>query len=180
MLSAEKKKQQSARLSENLSRAKASFLVNCIGLNAEQTTSLRKSLKESQGDIQVIRNSLSLRVLAEREKAKSAYADHIVGPSAFVLAFKDPAKTAKVIDGFSKKYGRFQIKSGLLGDRVLDREEVRALAELPSEEVLKARFLGLLSAVPSKFLSVLQAAPASFVRLLQAKQKSSTGGKAPS
>ena len=171
MLKAETKKQQTAQLAENFKKSKAAFLVNCIGLNAGQTTELRKSLKQNQGDMQVIRNSLSLRVIEEQKELKSAFADHIEGPCAFVLAFEDPAKTAKIIDSFAQDHKPFKIKAGVIGHQALDTKAISALAELPSEEVLKARFLGLLSAVPSKFLSILQAPQISFIRVLKAKEE---------
>ena len=70
MLNRETKKAQVAKLSESFSRSKASFLVNCIGLNVEQMTELRKSLKQSQGNIQVIRNTLSLLAMKEEPVLK--------------------------------------------------------------------------------------------------------------
>ena len=63
MLNLEMKRSQVTKLEERFSRSKASFLVNCIGLNVEQITSLRKKLKQNKGDLQVIRNTLSLRAM---------------------------------------------------------------------------------------------------------------------
>ena len=168
MLGRSAKKSQVAKLSDNFSRSKASFLVNCIGLNVEQMTELRKSLKQNQGDIQVIRNSLSLRAMESSEILKSTYGPQLEGPNAFVLAFEDSIKVAKIIDQFSEDHEIFQIKGAVLDGVALRKEEVKALANLPSQEVLKAQFLGLLSTPLVKFLSTVKEVPQGFVRLLSA------------
>ena len=171
MLSRETKKVQVKQLSDSLSRSKASFLVNCIGLNVEQMTALRKNLKQNKGNIQVIRNSLSLRVMEDNEILKKTYSPFMKGPNAFVLAFEDVAKVAKIIDKIAEENEFFQIKGAVLEDKALSVAEVKTLAQLPSHDVLKARFLGLLSAPLTRFLSTIKEAPESFVRLLSAKSK---------
>lgn len=170
MLNRETKKLQVAKLADHFSRSKASFLVNCIGLNVGQMTELRKNLKQNQGDIQVIRNTLSLRAMEKDEALKQIYNPQMEGPNAFVLAFEDPAKVAKIIDQFSEDNEIFKIKGAVLDGVFLSRNEVKVLAELPSVEVLKSQFLGLLSAPLTKFLSTVQEVPQGFVRLLSAKK----------
>ena len=171
MLSRETKKAQVQQLTDSLSRSKASFLVNCIGLNVEQMTELRKNLKQNQGNIQIIRNTLSLRAMENNEVVKKAYSPFMKGPNAFVLAFEDVAKVAKIIDKLSEESEIFKIKGAVLENKVLNQSEIKTLAQLPSHEVLKAQFLGLLSAPLTKFLSTMKEAPQGFVRLLSAKNK---------
>ena len=171
MLNRETKKNQVNQLAGNFAKSKASFLVNCIGLNVEQMTELRKNLKQSKGNIQVIRNTLSLRAMEENEVLKKAYTPFMKGPNAFVLAFEDPAKVAKIIDELDEENELFQIKGAVLEDKALSLEDVKALAQLPSHEVLKAQFLGLLSAPLTKFLSTMKEVPEGFARILSAKNK---------
>ena len=170
MLSRSSKKTQIAKLSDNFSRSKASFLVSCIGLNVEQMTDLRKSLKKNQGDIQVIRNTLSVLAMEDQPDLKTVYEPLLEGPNAFVLAYEDVAQIAKIIDKVSEDHKVFQIKKAVFEGQVLDQKDVKVLASLPTAEVLKAQFLGLLSAPLSKFLSTMKEAPQSFVRLLSAKK----------
>ena len=171
MLNREIKKTQTNQLAESFSKSKASFLVNCIGLNVEQMTDLRKKLKQSKGNIQVIRNTLSLKAMEGNEVLTKAYSPFMKGPNAFVLAFEDPAKVAKIIDKLEEESEVFKIKSAVLDNKALNVEEVKALAKLPSHEVLKAQFLGLLSAPLTKFLSTVKEVPEGFARLLSAKSK---------
>ena len=170
MLSREAKQIQMAKLFDHFSRSKASFLVNCIGLNVEKMTELRKKLKQNQGDIQVIRNTLSLRAMERNEVLKKVYTPQMEGPNAFVLAFEDPVKVAKIIDQFSEDNEIFKIKGAVLDGAALSQNEVKTLAKLPSVEILKSQFLGLLSAPLTKFLSTVQEVPQGFVRLLSAKK----------
>ena len=170
MLSRSAKKSQVAKLSDNFSRSKASFLVNCIGLNVEQMTELRKSLKHNQGDIQLIRNTLSLRAMEKQSDLKRAYEPLLEGPNAFVLAYEDAVKVAKIVDQFSEDNEFFKIKGAVLDGTALSRSEVKTLAKLPSAEALKAQFLALLSAPLTKFLSTVKEVPQGFTRLLSAKR----------
>ncbi|MDE0092849.1 MAG: 50S ribosomal protein L10, partial [Oligoflexia bacterium] len=127
---------------------------------------IRKKLKQNKGDIQVIRNTLSLRAMEDNELLKTTYSPFMKGPNAFVLAFDDVAQVAKVIDELSQENDIFKIKGAVLEDKALSQTEVKTLAQLPSHDVLKAQFLGLLSAPLTKFLSTVKEVPQGFARLL--------------
>ena len=181
MVGKETKKRQVAFLSENFSKSRGTFLVNCIGLNVEEMTNLRKTLKSKQANITVIRNTLARLVLEKHSHMKEAYESLMKGPNAFILAFgEDVPSVAKVLHDFMEDCEVFQVKRGLLDGNVLSTAAVAELAKLPSREVLRARFLSILSAPPTKFLGTLQAVPGGFARLLNSYRKSKnqqTGGK---
>ncbi|MCY4512760.1 MAG: 50S ribosomal protein L10 [Bdellovibrionales bacterium] len=167
MVGKEVKKKQVAALSENFSKSRGTFLVNCIGLNVEEMTGLRKNLKSKQANITVIRNTLARLALANRSDMKEAYEPFIKGSNAFVMAFgEDVPSVAKTLYDFQEENEVFKIKCGLLDGSALSSAEVAQLAKLPSREVLRASFLAVLSASPSKFLRTLQAVPGDFVRVL--------------
>ena len=172
MLSRSSKDNQVQQLKKSFTKSKASFLVNCIGLNVEEMTNFRKALKENQGNIQVIRNTLSLRAMEGESALKKVYAPFMKGPNAFVVAYKDPVKVAKLINKMAEESDFFEIKAGVLDCQVLSRQDVKTLARLPSEEVLKAQFLGLLSEPLTRFLLTIKEAPQSFVRLLSVRKTS--------
>lgn len=171
MLSRQAKKQQIQQLKEGFSQSKASFVVNCIGLNVGQMTKLRKELKQSQGSLQVIKNSLSLIAIEDQPaNLKKNYSEFMEGPNAFVMAFEDPVQVAKVIQDLSEDNDIFKIKGGFLDGKVLKSEEIKTLAQLPPKKVLQAQFLSLLSSPSRQFLRTLKEVPGSFVRLLSAKK----------
>ena len=171
MLNRSAKENQIQKLKKGFEESKASFVVNCIGLNVEQMTEFRKKLKKNQGNIQIIRNTLSLKAMEEKELLKQTYSPFMKGPNAFVLAYDDPVKVAKVIDEMDDEIEFFEVKAGVLDGQALEKTGVKTLAGLPSKEVLKAQLLGLLSAPLSQFLLTLKEAPESFSRLLSSKKE---------
>ena len=173
MVGKEVKKKQVAALSENFSKSRGTFLVNCIGLNVEEMTNLRKTLKSKQANITVIRNTLARLALEKHSDMKATYEPFMKGPNAFVVAFgEDVPSVARTLHDFQEESEAFQIKGGLLDGSALSTKEVAELAKLPSREVLRARFLAVLSASPSKFLGTLQAVPGGFVRILNSYKES--------
>ena len=75
---------------------------------------------------------------------------------------------AKLLADFSKGHKTLVFKLGLLSGKVLTVEDTKALAELPSREILLAQFLGLLQATPRQLVTVLNAKVASVVYALKA------------
>ena len=173
MLNRSSKENQIQKLKKNFEKSKASFVVNCIGLNVEQMTEFRKKLKQNQGNIQIIRNTLSLKAMEEKELLKQTYSPFMTGPNAFVLAYEDPVKVAKVIDEMDKEIEFFEIKGAVLDGQALQKAGVKTLASLPSKEVLKAQFLGLLSAPLTKFLATVKEPSQSFARLISSRKEKS-------
>ena len=81
------------------------------------------------------------------------------GPSAFAFGMNDPVSPAKIINDFivKKKSEAIEIKAGLLGNELMSMEQIKALAEMPSREVLLARLVGSLQSSIASFVRVLDA-----------------------
>lgn len=174
MITKQIKKDQVTQLSNSFSKAKASFLVNCIGLNAAEITDLRKNLKQNEGDIKVIRNTLARLALNQHETLKTNYETFIAGgANAFVFAFGDAAGVAKVIEDMSKTNEVFKIKCGTLDGSFITDKDIKVLSSLPSLDALRGQLVGLLAAPLTKFVRTLQAVPEGFARVLQAKKDKS-------
>ena len=172
MISKSAKEKQISRLSEGFSKSRGTFLVNCVGMNVKQMTSLRKTLKEKKSELKVIRNTLALLSLESHSDTKSAFSEHLKGPNAFVMVFgEDVSGVAKIIDETSEEHNTFQVKCGVLDGLALSPKQVKSLAHLPSRDVLRAQFLALLQAPAGKFLATLQAAPVSLLRVLDSYKK---------
>lgn len=170
MITKQTKKNQVQNLSEQFSKAKASFLVHCVGLKVEEMTILRKNLKQNQGDIKVIRNTLACLALKDHETVKDHYESLMDGANAFVFAYDDPVSVAKVIHDISSSNEIFKIKAGMLDGNFISSTEVEVLSKLPPLDSLRAQFLSLLSMPMTQFVRVLQAVPESFARVIKAKE----------
>ena len=169
MLTRLEKEKKIQALEANLKKAKAGFLVDFKKLNVQQITEMRKELgKDGLGSMAVYRNTLILRALADFPEMKEHLAPFVKGSNAFVFAFEDPSKTAKVLQTYVKKTEILKIKTGVMDNKKLPVEDIKMLANLPSLEVLRAQFLSALSAPLSKMLAVCSAGSQGFLRALSA------------
>ena len=162
------KEQVVAELATKLATAKATFLADYRGLNVEQVNALRGELRKVGVEYQVVKNTL-LR-LAAKETGSACLDPHLAGPTAIAIAATDPVAPAKVLSEFAKTNAKFELKGAALDGKLLSVDDIKALAELPSREVLLAKLLGSLNAPASNFVGVLAAIPRSLVQVLAAIQ----------
>lgn len=153
----ELKKQVVADIVEKIKNAQSFVIVKYSGLTVEEATKLRTQFRESKVDYCVLKNTLVRRALAELGIV--GLDDVLEGPSAFAFGLEDVVSPAKIVADFidKSKNDHLEIKAGLMGTEVLDVAGVKALASLPSREVLLARLVGSLNSSISKFVYCLEA-----------------------
>lgn len=178
MITRNDKSAEIANLSDKFGRAKAAFLVDFKGMTVEQVTDLRKKLVPIEAEMKVVRNTLALRALTDHPEAKTAVESAFTGNNAVVFAFGEAPATAKALADFAKTVELLQLKAGVMDGSKLDANGIKALANLPSKEVLRAQFLGVLQAPMSKFVQTLNAVPSGFARVLGAQRDKLGGGAA--
>jgi large subunit ribosomal protein L10 len=132
------------RLKERLRTAKSVILTDYRGLSVAEITELRRALRDGAAEYHVVKNSLTQR--AAHELGMVDLTPYLQGPTAAAFAAGDVVATAKILTTFAKRTPILQVKAGLIDGRVLPREEVLAIAELPPREVLLGRLLGLMVA----------------------------------
>lgn len=157
LVTREDKAKEIATLSANFGKANAAFLVDFKGMTVEQVTSLRKKLFPIQAEMSVVRNTLALRALSEHPKAQAALKDGFVGTNAIVFSYGEASAAAKTLNDFSKDVDALQLKIGVMDGNPLSTSAVKALASLPSKDVLRAMLLGTLQGAASKFVRTLAA-----------------------
>ena len=91
----------------------------------------------------------------------------LTGPTALATS-SDPVAAAKVAVDFAKTTDKLEIVGGAMGDTLLDANGVKALAELPSLDELRAKIVGLIQAPATKLAQVVQAPAAQLARVLSA------------
>jgi large subunit ribosomal protein L10 len=142
-----------ADLHEKFKEAKAAILTDFTGLNVEQITQLRRTLKKSAVEYKVVKNTLLRR--ASHDTDIELLTEYFVGPIAIALAYEDPVAPAKILLEFSKVQPALEIKAGMVAGTVMTPKDIKALATLPSKEVLLAKFLSLLKVVPTRLVQTL-------------------------
>ena len=150
-----------------LSRSEYVFLADYQGINAEETSELRKKLAERGAEFHVVKNS-SLR-LAAKEQNLPDISEHLTGHTAIVVGGEDASAVAKALGLYFKDTKKVPVKGGTLGDRVLDAAEVKMLAKLPGLESMRSQLLSLFTTAPSQLVGVLSAPSRGMVTVLRAK-----------
>lgn len=149
------KKQIVSELKDKLSRAAAGVLVDYRGLTVGQDTDLRNKLRVADVEYKVVKNTLTRFAILEAGFDELDPSLH--GPTSLALSFTDPVAPAKILSEFAKKNKKLEIKAGFVEGRVIGLDEIKALAALPSREVLIAKALGGFNAPISGFANVLSA-----------------------
>ena len=93
----------------------------------------------------------------------------LTGQTAMVTGENDVCAAAKVLKTFVAEFERPPVKAGILDDTILSAEQIEALADLPTRDVLQAKLLGLLLAPATKLVRVLNEPASGLARVLKAK-----------
>ena len=162
----EEKQQIAEDLRDRFSKVAIIVLTDYKGLNVTAMNDLRRKLRAEEIEYQVVKNTLLIRASEDNDVA--LIKDYFKGPNAIALSYDDPISPAKVLSQFAKENDKLEIKVGVMNGQVLDANAIRALAKLPSREVLLGQFLSALNAVPVSFVRTIAAVPRSFVGVLAA------------
>ena len=153
-------------LHDRFARSAIIVLTDYKGLDVTSINDLRRKLREANIEYQVVKNTLLVRAAEDTEVA--LIKDHFKGPSAVAISYDDPVAPAKVLTQFAKDNNKLEIKVGVLNGKVLDVQAIKALATLPSKEVMLALLLSTINAVPTSFVRVLAEVPRSMLNVLTA------------
>jgi large subunit ribosomal protein L10 len=135
------------------------------GMTVAQAADLRRQMLQAGASFKVTKNRLAR--LALEGTRFTALQSLFTGPTAIAYSI-DPVAAAKVCVDFAAKSQSFSVLGGALGTRVLDPDQVSALAKLPSLDELRAKLVGLLQAPATKLAGVLQAPAGQLARVLNA------------
>jgi large subunit ribosomal protein L10 len=140
------------------------------GMVAAQSAEFRRVVKDAGGSVKVAKNKLVQ--LAIKDTATADISDLLKGPT--VLAYsKDPIAAAKAAVAYAKGNDKLVILGGAMGKTVLDAKGVKALAELPSLDELRAKLIGLLNAPATKIARTVKEPGGQLARVIQAKASQS-------
>ncbi|MBN1382203.1 MAG: 50S ribosomal protein L10 [Deltaproteobacteria bacterium] len=164
------KEQVVAELHEKLKETKWAVLTDYRGMNVEKMTALRDALRKSNTELRVVKNTL-LRI-ASQDTDLNVLEEYFKGPIAVALNAEDPVDPSKVLVDFAKKNAELEIHCGMLNGKLLSKDQIGALAELPSREVLIGQLLSVLVGAQTGLVNVLSGVPRSFVQVLNAYRQS--------
>ncbi len=159
-------------IKEKFTNSQAAVLADYRRLNVAEATKLRRRLREAGCEFRVAKNTLAS--LAASQVGLEELKPYLEGQVAIAFG-TDPVAPAKILSEFIREIKKMEIKAGVLEGKVIDAKGVKALADLPSREVLLAKVLGGMQAPLYGFAGVLQGTLRSLVYTLEAVRKARAG-----
>lgn len=141
------------------------FLFSYSRVSSPQITNLRKSLRQTGARMFVSKNSLAQKALKELKQEELA--QKINGQTAFIWGGSDSVEVSKILVKFAKDFEYVVLQGGMLEGRLLKKEDIKKLSDLPSRQVLLAMLLGSLQAPLSRLAGALNAKTRDLLSLLK-------------
>ena len=141
-------------VSAQAARSQTLALAEYRGLTVEHLNVLRRQARDKGVYLHVLKNTLARRAVAGTPFECAV--ESMVGPLIYGFS-EDAVAAAKVISDFAKGNDKLVIKGGAYAGKVLDANGVKALAAIPSREVLIAQVAGLLKSPIQRLAGVLAA-----------------------
>ena len=143
----------------------AVVVAHYAGLSVSDFEKLRVQMKQAGGQVKVAKNRLAKLALKDTETADIS--DLLTGPT--VLAYsEDPITAPRIAKKFADTNSKFVILGGAMGSTGLDADGVKALADLPSLDELRAKLAGLLTQPATNIARLAKEPGASVARVISA------------
>ncbi|HZT09262.1 MAG TPA: 50S ribosomal protein L10 [Chloroflexota bacterium] len=157
-------------IADQLTNANMAVVADYRGLTVAQIADVRRQLRTAGVELHVVKNTLAR--LAAQRTGKDQLLPALIGPTALAVGTNDPTMISKTLtDVIRTQRLPMQIRSALLGDRLLSAAEVAELATLPSREVLLGQVVGAMQAPIAGFVGVLNGMLQSLVGVLDARRR---------
>ncbi len=168
-LTKQRKSELVAQYADWLRQSNAVVMAEFPGVAAKHLYNLRVKLREMHGQLHVVKLTLFSRALAEA--GLPAPEGLLTGSLIMAFAIEDPPAVAKAMVDFARDFETFQIKGGVLDNKIIDAAAVKALAELPPRPVILAGLLGALQSPMSQLVNTLHAPLREIAQLLKARSE---------
>jgi large subunit ribosomal protein L10 len=166
-LNREQKAQVIEEVAGAIQESEAIFAVDYRGISVPQAAELRTTLRAADATFRVVKNTLSER--AADQAGADGLKELLQGPTAMTFVRGDAAAAAKALRDFRRGTGNtlLEFKGGWMNGAALTPEDVDAIAQLPSRDVLIGRLVGMVASPLSGLATALNNLPAGLARQLQ-------------
>lgn len=144
------------------------FVADYTGLKVDQFSELRTRLAGVGARCHVVKNTFLRRAAKE---AGLPELGELKGQSAIIVGDKDVAATAKVLKSYTAEFQKPIMKLGVIDRAVVSPEQIKAIADLPTREVLLAQLLGTLQSPAATLVRLLNEPASALARVLKAQSE---------
>ena len=155
-----------SEMRECLERASVVVVTRQVGLTVAEVTDLRRRMRESQAEFKVLKNTLAQ--IAVKGTQLEGISPMLQGPTALAYS-ADPVGAAKAAVKYANDNEKFVVVGGYMDGQVLSAASVKALAALPSLDVLRSTLMALIQAPATKLAVLLKEPGTRVARVLSAK-----------
>ena len=152
-------------LTDKFKRQKAAVFVDFAGVNNKSIVEVRKNVRNEALEYRVAKKTLLRRAVKEAGLGEFPSLEGEIG---VMFGFTDVVAPSRVAYQAQKKYEHFTILGGILEGKFIGREEILALAQIPSREQLLGRIVGAINAPVQNFVYVLNGNIQGLVRIIRA------------
>ena len=152
----EQKVQEIQNLTEELSSVKNLYLTDIAGLDAVQTTALRRACFKANIKLSVVKNTLLAKAMEASDKDFGNLHEILKGNTS--LMFSEFGNTpAKLIKDFRKKSERPILKGAYIEEAIyIGDDQIYALESIKSKEELIGEVITILQSPAKNIISALQ------------------------
>ncbi|MBY0357091.1 MAG: 50S ribosomal protein L10 [Candidatus Obscuribacterales bacterium] len=129
-----------AELEALFNKSNVAIVADLSGYSVAEITQFRRKLDKSNAQCKIAKNTLI--GIASAKGQFASLGELAKGPTAVIVGLDDPAAPAKVTLDFIKSVKKGEVKGGVMEGKLLSAKDLKALADLPSKEVLLAGIAG--------------------------------------
>ena len=148
-------------IKKELKASDSVFIIKYSKLSSPDLTSLRQSLRGSNANLFVAKNSITRRALKEMKLEELI--KFIDGPCGLVFVKGEPVDTSRALYTFYRDHENLKLEGGFLKDRLVEKKDIEAMAKLPSKEVLRGQVVMALNSPITGLVYVLKQSLTEFI-----------------
>ena len=161
------KKEIVAELKESLSEAQLAFVINYEGLSVAEITDLRNRLRPSGASCKITKNTL-MNIAISADENWQPMEKFLGSATAFLFTGEEIGAAVKAYKGFQKETKKTEVRGGVMEGQALTKEQIEALANLPTKDELYAKIAGSINALATKLAVGVKEVPSGLARGIKA------------
>jgi len=167
-ISRKRKEELVAEYMDQLDRSQGVIFAHYLGIAVPELEALRNQVRDSEGRVYVIKNTLFRRVV--EGKGLEVPTELFTGPTLVAFCHKDVPPIAKIFKEFAADLdkGEFALRAALVEGKYYDAAETGTLAELPTRDELFAQVLRAINGPGTQLAGVVSNGVRQVLNVLQA------------